>query len=190
MTHRLVELSNEIYTWQTPCSIWATHRFQILCNTSRVSSLHLLSVQTYCIWHNLCVLPKSSDNCTFLLHFYAWEVLQTWTRNGAWMLSTRLADLCSLNPSLELPSMSSLSSDIEFSESLLSFNALLTFCFGGILVHFWHHVMYCITRQPYWIKPPGFITSHDVYRTFVIAYMTDVSYTSTCFMLIKKTALV
>ena len=36
----------------------------------------------------------------------------------------------------EFPSMSSLSSDIEFSESLLSFNALLTLCFGGILVHF------------------------------------------------------
>ena len=36
----------------------------------------------------------------------------------------------------EFPSTSSLLSDEEFSESLLSFNAVLTLCFGGILVHF------------------------------------------------------
>ena len=35
-------------------------------------------------------------------------------------------------------------------------------------------VMYRITRQPYWIKPRGLITSHDAYRTFVIAYMTAI----------------
>ena len=32
----------------------------------------------------------------------------------------------------EFPSMSSLSSDEEFIESLLSFSAVLTLCFGGI----------------------------------------------------------
>ena len=32
--------------------------------------------------------------------------------------------------------MSSLSSDEEFSESLFSFSAVLTLCFGGILIHF------------------------------------------------------
>ena len=153
MTHRLVAPSNEIYTKQTPCSIWASHRFQILCNTSRVSSLHLQSVPTYCICHDLCLLPKSSNNCTFLLRFYALEVLQTWIRNAAWMLSTQWADIYSSNPSLEqslLPChLFRLMKGLANHCCRLAPCQLL--CFGGIQISLWHHVMYCITRQPYWI---------------------------------------
>ena len=73
----------------------------------------------------------------------------------------------------ESPSMSSLSSDEGFSESLLSFSAVLTFVF-------WRNsnltpdTMLCTVSHDSHIesKTSWFIASHDAYRTFVIACMT------------------
>ena len=69
--------------------------------------------------------------------------------------------------------MSSLSSDEGFSESLLSFSAVLTFVF-------WRNsnltldTMLCTVSHDSHIesKTSWFIESHDAYRTFVIACMT------------------
>ena len=71
----------------------------------------------------------------------------------------------------EFPSMSSLSSDEGFSESLLSFSAVLTFWRNSNLTP---DTMLCTVSHDSHIesKTSWFTASHDAYRTFVIACMT------------------